>query len=308
MRVVSLLPSATELVYALGIEPVAVSHECDYPPEAAEKPAVNAARVDPSASSAEIDRQVLEAEREGGGVYELKLDVLQAADPDLVVTQGLCDVCAVDEVLVHDAVEELGLDCEVLTTDPHSVGDVLEDVRRVGEATGREDRAAALVADLQSRVDAVRETAARAEERPRTLVLDWLDPLMTAGHWVPEMVEWAGGEPLLPGEASTPREWETVRDTDPDVLVAAPCGFDLEQTAENLGDLVDREGFADLPAVRDGHAYAMDGHQYMNRPGVRIVDSLEYLAALIHPDLFETPPASAARPLPALRRLSEGTP
>ncbi|WP_254536897.1 ABC transporter substrate-binding protein [Halomarina litorea] len=308
MRVVSLLPSATELVYALGVEPVAVSHECDYPPEAAEKPAVNAARVDASASSAEIDRQVLAAEREGGGVYELRLDVLAAADPDLVVTQGLCDVCAVDEVLVEEAVDELGLDCEILTTDPHSLADVLDDVRRIGAATGREDCADQLIADLRGRVEAVRETAARADERPRTLVLDWLDPVMTAGHWVPEMIEWAGGECVLPADASTPREWETVREVDPEVLVAAPCGFDLDQTAENLADLTDREGFADLTAVREGRAYAMDGHQYVNRPGVRLVDSLEYLAALLHPDLFETLPASAARPLDALRTVSDGTP
>ena len=308
MRVVSLLPSATEIVYALGIEPVAVSHECDYPPEAAEKPAVNAARVDPSASSEEIDRQVLDAERDGGGVYELKLDALAAADPDLIVTQGLCDVCAVDEVLVEDAVANLELDCEILTTDPHSIEDVLEDIRRVGTATNREERAERLVADLRSRVDAVREAAARAEDRPRTLVLDWLDPVMTAGHWVPEMVELAGGECGLPAETSTPRDWEAIREYDPEVLVAAPCGFDLEQTAENLADLTDRAGFEDLTAVREGRAYAMDGHQYMNRPGVRIVDSLEYLAALLHPDRFETPPSSAARPLDALRPVSEGTP
>lgn len=297
MRIVSLLPSATEIVYALGLEPVAVSHECDYPPAAAEKPAVNETRIDPEATSAEIDRQVLEAEREGAGVYRIDLDALAAADPDLIVTQGLCDVCAVDRVLVEDAVEELGLDCEVLTTDPHSLGDVLDDVERVGAATGRADRAARLVDDLTARVDAVRETAAGADARPRTLVVDWLDPLMTAGHWVPELVEIAGGEPVLPAETSTPREWETVRAADPEVLVAAPCGFDLDQTAENLGDLTDRPGYGDLTAVREGRAYAVDGHQYLNRPGVRLVDSLEFLAGLIHPDRFEAPPASAARPL-----------
>jgi iron complex transport system substrate-binding protein len=307
MRVVSLLPSATEIVYALGVEPVAVSHECDYPPEAAEKPAANAARVDATASSAEIDRQVLEAER-GGGVYELDLDVVEAADPDLIVTQGLCDVCAVDEVLVEEAVDRLGLDCEILTTDPHSLEDVLDDVRRVGAATGREARADRLVADLRDRIEAVRETAARAEARPRTVVLDWLDPVMTAGHWVPELVELAGGECGFAAETSTPREWGEIRQYDPDVLVASPCGFDLDQTAENRSDLVDRPGYGELTAVREGRVYAIDGHRFMNRPGVRIVDSLEHLAALLHPDLFEAPPADAARPLDELRPVSGGVP
>jgi len=301
MRIASLLPSATEIVYALGLEPVAVSHECDYPPAAAEKPAVNETRIDPGATSAEIDRQVLEAEREGAGVYRIDLDALAAADPDLIVTQGLCDVCAVDRILVEDAVEKLGLDCEVLTTDPHSLGDVLDDVERIGAATGRADRAARLVDDLTARIDAVRETAAGADARPRTLVVDWLDPLMNAGHWVPELVEIAGGEPVLPAEASTPRQWETVRAADPEVLVAAPCGFDLDQTAENLGDLTDRPGYGDLAAVRGDRAYAVDGHQYLNRPGVRLVDSLEFLAGVVHPGRFEAPPASAVRPLADLR-------
>jgi len=301
MRIVSLLPSATEIVYALGLEPVAVSHECDYPPAAAEKPAVNDARIDPEASSGEIDRQVIEAEREGGGVYEIDLASLAAADPDLIVTQGLCDVCAVDQVLVEECVAELDLDCEILTTDPHSVEDVLGDVERIGAATGRGERADRLVADLEARVETVRRTVAGADERPRTAVLDWLDPVMTAGHWIPGMIETAGGDPVLGAPASTPREWDAIRDCDPEVLVAAPCGFDLGQTAANVADLTDRPGYDDLTAVREGRAYAMDGHQYVNRPGPRLIDTLEFLAGLLHPDSFEAPPTSAARPLAELR-------
>ncbi|MFC6836884.1 cobalamin-binding protein [Halomarina ordinaria] len=297
MRIVSLLPSATEIVYALGLEPVAVSHECDYPPEASEKPAVNATRIDPTASSADIDAQVLDAEREGEGVYDIDLDVLAAADPDLIVTQGLCDVCAVDEVVVEEAVEELDLDCRILTTDPHSLADVFDDIRRVGRATGREGHADQLVSELRAGVDAVRDVTAGVEERPEVAVLDWLDPVMTAGHWVPELVEYAGGDPLFAGDASVPREWAAIREADPDVLVAAPCGFDLDQTAANLGGLTDRPGWDDLTAVREGRAYALDGHHYLNRPGPRLVDTLEYLAALIHPDLFEAPPGDVARPL-----------
>ena len=295
MRVVSLLPSATEILYALGVEPVATSHECDYPSAARELPAVNRSRIDASASSAEIDSQVLQAEREGG-VYEIDLDALREADPDLIVTQGLCDVCAVDQVVVEDAVDRLGLETEILTTDPHSLADVFDDVGRIGAAVGEDERAAELVGELRERVEAIREAAAGAD-RPRVAVLDWMDPVMTAGHWVPELVEIAGGEYGFDADASVPREWEAVREYDPDVLVVSPCGFDLEQTADNAADLTDRPGWAELSAVENDRVYALDGHQFVNRPGPRLVDTLEHLAGLLHPERFERPPRDAARPL-----------
>ncbi len=296
MRVVSLLPSATEIVYALGIEPVGVSHECDDPPEAAEKPAVNRSRVDAEASSAEIDRQVLEAD-EGEGVYDIDLDTLSRLDPDLVISQGICDVCAVDSVLVREAIDQLDLDCGVLTTDPHSLGNVFSDIRRIGDATETEKRAEELVAGLEARVRTI-ETA-DTDEHPRVAVLDWTNPVMVAGHWIPEMVEMAGGSYGLadPSDASRPYEWTDIREYDPEVLVVAPCGFDLNQTMENLDDLTDRESWDDLTAVREGRAYVLDGHQYVNRPGPRLVDSLEYLTGLIHPEQFDTPPTDVARSL-----------
>lgn len=305
MRVVSLLPSATEIVYALGLEPVGTSHECDYPPRARDVPAVNRSNVDPNATSAQINEQVARAERHGG-VYEIRLDTLAGLDPDLIVTQGVCDVCAVDAVLVRDAVDEIGLDCEVLTTDPHSIGDVLDDIRRIGRATGREDRAREVIDGLQSRIEGVRERlqdhrgrTAGAHDRPRVAVLDWMDPVMVAGHWVPELVEWAGGAYGLEehGARSRPREWDEIRSYDPAVLVAAPCGFGLDRTLENRGELTDRPGWTDLTAVREGRAYAMDGHNYLNRPGPRLVDTLEYLAGLCHPELFDEPPDDAVQPL-----------
>jgi iron complex transport system substrate-binding protein len=300
MRVVSLLPSATEIVYALGVEPVGVSHECDHPPDAADLPSVVETHVDPEATSAEINEQVARAER-AGGVYELDMGMLAALDPDVVVSQGICDVCAVDRVLVREAVEELGLDCEVVTTDPHAVGDVFDDIERIGAALDREARAADLVADLRERVARVRATTddIPAAERPRVAVLDWLDPVMVAGHWVPELVEWAGGTyGMAEHEAeSRPREFAAVREYDPEVLVAAPCGFELDQTFDNLDDLTAREGFAELTAVREDRAFAMDGHHYVNRPGPRLVETLEFLARVIHPDRSEEPPADAVRPL-----------
>ena len=291
MHIVTLLPSATEIVYALGAEPVAVSHECDFPPEAAEKPAVNRSRVDPEASSAEINEQVLDAER-SEGVYEIDLDALEETDPDLIVTQGICDVCAVDTVLVEDAVAELELDAEILTTDPHSLGDVFADIQSIGAAIGEERRAGELLTELRKRVRAVEsriEAIASAEKRPRIAVLDWLDPVMVAGHWVPELVETAGGayDLAAPGERSKAREWAAVREYDPEVLVAAPCGFDLERIGENFSDLTDRPGWEEVSAVREGRTVAIDGSAYLNRPGPRIVDSLELLARVIHPEAFD---------------------
>jgi iron complex transport system substrate-binding protein len=262
---------------------------------------VNRSRVDADASAAEIDRQVLAAEREGG-VYEIDLDTLRTLDPDLVVTQGVCEVCAVDGVLVEEAVAETGVDAEVLTTDPHTFADVLDDIERVGRALDREDRARDLVARLRERARRVEERAASAVEtrgRPEVAVLDWTAPPMVAGHWVPGLVERAGGAYGLAdaGAASGPVEWATVREYDPDVLVVAPCGFDLDQTARNLDDLRDRPGWTDLRAVREGQVYALDGHDHVNRPGPRLVETLEHLAGLVHPTAFETPPPEVCRPV-----------
>lgn len=300
MDVVSLLPSATEIVYRLGIEPCGVSHECDYPPAARSKPAVNRSRIDDSGTSAEINQQVLQAER-NGGVYVIDLSLIDSLDPDLIITQGICDVCAVDHVLVTDAVEYLGLNCDVLTTDPHSLGDVLDDIRHIGTKTGTERRAEKLIEELRARIDAVR-TCAEPLATPTVAVLDWMDPLMTAGHWVSEMIEIAGGQPAFDTTASVPREWEEILAVDPELLVVAPCGFDLDQTRSNIDDLTDREGWNELTAVRSDRTYILDGHRFMNRPGPRIVDSLEHLAGLIHSETFESPPDTAARSINGLRR------
>jgi iron complex transport system substrate-binding protein len=308
MRVVTLLPSATEIVYALGVEPVGVSHECDYPPPAAEKPSVNRSRVDPAASSAEINEQVADAEA-GDGVYAVDRDALAAVDPDLIVTQGVCDVCAVDHVLVEEAVADLGLDAEVLTMDVHSLADLFESIEEIGAAVDEREAAAELVESLRKRVRAVEETAAEATadeaaERPRVAVLDWLDPVMVAGHWVPKMVQKADGTYDMEeaGAHSRPREWEEVVEYDPEVLVVAPCGFDLDQTRENLADVTERPGWDDLTAVREGRVHLVDGHHYVNRSGPRLVDTLEFLAALIHPDRFERPPTDAVQSLATARR------
>ncbi|MFB6308151.1 MAG: ABC transporter substrate-binding protein [Haloarculaceae archaeon] len=298
MRVVSLLPSATEIVCALGVEPVGVSHECDHPPAVESLPAVNRSRIDADADSGRINEQVAAAQ-EAGGVYEIDRELLADLAPDLIVTQGVCDVCAVDHVAVERAVADLGLDSEVLTLDVHSLADLYESVLAVGRALDRESRAGTLVADMQRRVQRVRHRAATTGEGPRVAVLDWTDPVMVAGHWVPEMVELAGGEYGLEraGGESRPREWAEVRAYDPELLAVAPCGFDIEQTRANLTDLTERPGWRDLTAVRNGRAYIVDGHHYVNRSGPRLVDTLEYLAALIGPDRFDEPPEGVVQPI-----------
>jgi iron complex transport system substrate-binding protein len=307
MNVVSLLPSATEILYALDVEPVGVSHECDYPPEAAELPAVNYANVDPDADSSVINEQVAEAESSGEGVYGIRVDVLDDLDPDVIVTQGICDVCAVDSVLVEDAVSRIDADPEVVTTDPHHLSDVIGDVERVGAAIGHEDEAAAVAADLRDRVEAVRERVAThldetGEERPRVAVFDWLDPVMVAGHWMPDVVDAAGGayEMVESGASARPREFSEIVGYDPEVAVAAPCGFGLDQTTRDLDALTERDGWHDVSAVESGRTWALDGNHYANRPGPRIVDTVEHLAAMLWPDAFDAPPREAARPLAEL--------
>ncbi|QSG06796.1 cobalamin-binding protein [Halapricum desulfuricans] len=297
MRVVSLLPAATEICFALGIEPVGVSSECDYPPAARSIPAVERARIDETADSAAISEQVAAAE-EDGGLYEIDAELLADLEPDLVITQGVCDVCAVDRVAVAAVIDDLGLETEILTTDPHSLSDLYEETRRIGRATDREGAAIDLVSAWRNRIATLREQTS-ALETPSVAVLDWMEPVMVAGHWVPDLVEAAGGTyPLAAvGERSRPREWSEIRGTNPDVLVAAPCGYQLEQTLQARRELADRPGWDELTAVRERRVYALDGRDFVNRPGPRLIDTAEHLAGLLHPDAFPQPPGDVARRL-----------
>ncbi|MFB6078193.1 MAG: ABC transporter substrate-binding protein [Halarchaeum sp.] len=292
--VVTLLPSATEIAYALGVEPAAVSHECDYPPAAAERPRASRCLLDPDGSSADIDDDVC-----AGDVYEIDTDVLDAVDPDVVITQGVCDVCAVDRALVEDALDDCACDPDVLTTDPRSLDDVLDDVARIGDALGREREAESLVADLTERIARVEErafAAVAADGRPRTLAFDWMDPLMVAGHWVPEMVALAGGEYGIadPGAYSAPEDFADVAAFDPERVVVSPCGFDVAHARRELDVLRERDGWDDLSAVRDGEIYLLDG-DVLNCPSPRLVDALETLAWLCHPDYFDGPTQAVER-------------
>lgn len=305
MRIVSLLPSATEIVAALGLtdQLAGISHACDFPPEILRKPVLTRACLEAkSLGSPEIDALIAQRVREGRSVYELDGARLQAADPDLILTQELCDVCAVGYRDVTLAVRELPRRPDVLSLDPCFLSDVLRDIQRVAVAAGVPERTKPLVSGLRRRIETVALRAKEAERRPRVACLEWLDPLYTAGHWVPELVELSGGCDVLAakGEPSRKVFWEQVAGAQPEVLVLMPCGFDIPRTLKELHLVTARPGFGDLPAVKAGRAYVVNGHAYYNRFGPRLVDGLEFLAHLIHPDLFPTtPPGDAVARLQA---------
>lgn len=284
-RIVTLLPGATELVYALGIEPVGVSHSCDYPPHVSDLPSITTTSIDSDASAAEIDQQVQDA---SGAVYDVDRSTLQSLDPDLIVTQATCEVCAVDASEVFTAVEALDLETEVVTLDPHSLADVFEALRRLGEVTGRDAVAEAIVTRLRGRIDRIRDRVPPRSDH-RVTVLDWTVPPMVAGHWVHEMIDWAGGTygPTVPGNPSIPTEWAEIRSFDPEILIVSPCGFELDRAVTAVGDLATRTGWENVTAVRENRVYAVDGSGYVNRPGPRLVDAFEALASCIHPDVHD---------------------
>lgn len=289
MNVVSTSPSGTEILYALGVEPVAVSHRCDHPPAVREKPRIDAS-VLTGGDSADRHRQVREAAA-GDGVYDVDAETLRAVEPDLIVTQSVCGVCAVDESLVDAVLADLDVDPAVLGLDASTLEDCFECVRAVGEATDTEERAGSLVGELRDRLAAVEDTVA-GRPRPRVAVVEWMDPIHLAANWVPELVEVAGGEYGLvePGEGSAETAWRRVVEYDPEVLVVAPCGVTAEATRTRIDELAGRDGWGDLSAVREGRVYAMDGSAYLNRWTPRLVDAAERLAAVLHPE--------AAGPLP----------
>jgi iron complex transport system substrate-binding protein len=291
MRIVSFLPSATEILFGLGLgdQVLAVSHECDWPPEARSKPvAVRAAFRSADLSAAEIDRIVSGRMAQGLPIYEIDQQVLQQASPDLIVTQELCDVCAIGLRDVMKAIYGLPSKPSVLSLDPRNLTDVLDTILQVGEATGTRQRAQSWREALSRRVEAVRSQAQQASAAPRVVCLEWLDPPMASGHWVPEMVRTAGGHEALgrEGEPSVKVPWERVLEAHPDVLLLMPCGYDVPATARQVELLRRLPGWSDIPAVRSGRVYACNGNAIFSRSGPRLVDGVELLAQILHPDLF----------------------
>ena len=286
MRICTLLPSATEIAYALGLgdSVVGVSHECDFPPAAREKPVLVRGCIDSDAStSGEIDHAVRQRLSQGHGLYSLDLPLLQRLDPDLIITQGLCDVCAVARNEVTAAAATLKPPARVLSLSPGSLGEVLQDITRVAKATGTSLRAKDLVRGLEERVARVAARPRQASPKPRVACLEWLEPLYAAGHWVPEMVELAGGTDVLgvehaPSARVSP---EALAEAAPEVIVLMPCGFDRDRTLKEWEPLKHRPMWQGIPAMTSGNVFAVDGSSFFNRPGPRLIDGLETLAEII---------------------------
>lgn len=294
MRILSLLPSATEIVYALGLEDdlVGVTHECDWPPAARAKRSVSFSALPAAAEPAEVDRLVSASINGGEPIYRLDNDAVRELRPDLVLTQDLCAVCAVPSGHVNDALELLGCRAEVLSMDPSSLGEVLDCVLLVGTVTGTESAAMALVDGLRERLRAVSDGVAE-RERPRTFALEWSDPPFNGGHWVPEMIELAGGEPVLAsrGTPSVRVSWDQIVSASPQVVVFMPCGYDLDGAVVEAGPLLDR------PEISDAAFFAVDASSYFSRPGPRLVEGVEILASALHPETAPERPAGTVRRL-----------
>jgi iron complex transport system substrate-binding protein len=294
MRIVSLLPSTTEIVCALGLDDalVGITHECDYPASVVDKPRLTASRISQETmSSKEIDHAVRSQLDGHGSIYDLDEISLRALNPDLILTQELCDVCAVSYPTVARAARMFETDVRVVSLEPNTIGDIFENIRLVGELTGRKSEAARLIDDLTRRLDHIKELTARIDHRPRTLMLEWLEPAFAPGHWVPEQVAIAGGDSGFgqSGRPSTTTTAEEISAYSPEVVVLIPCGYYKEDILRQLPNANLPAGWEDLPAVRNGEVWATDATSYFSRPGPRVVDGVEILARILHPEIFGAP-------------------
>lgn len=301
-RIASLLASATEIVAVLGLEDrlVAISHECDFPPHVLDRPRLSRPRFDPAGlTSGEIDRAVREAMLEYGSVYMIDAEALAAVRPDLILTQAVCEVCAVPTPGVREAVRERGIAAEVLSLDAHTLEDIFVSIIRVGEAAGVTERARVVVEGYRARLAEV-ERAVAGAERPRVLAIEWLEPPFAPGHWTPEMVERAGGINLVgsAGERSMEVSWDDLAGLDPDVLVVMPCGYGLDASRAEAFRYADKLHAVAGRAIESGRAFVVDGSSYFNRSGPRVVAGVEILAGLLHPGRVPSPSPEAAEPWP----------
>ena len=303
-RIVSLLPSATEIVCALGLEDalVAVTHECDYPASVAGKPRLTASKIShESMSSLEIDHAVRSQLDGHGSIYELDEERLLALGPDLIITQELCDVCAVSYKTVEQAARMFETDVRVVSLEPNTIEDIFANIRTVGELTGREATADAVVTALRARMERIEGALANTNSRPRTLMLEWLEPAFAPGHWVPEQVRIAGGDHAFgrAGQPSVTTTAEEIRAYAPEVIVMIPCGYYKEDILRQLPSARLPEGWSDLPAVKTGDVWAVDATSYFSRPGPRVVDGAEILARILHPEVFGDPAEEDAVRVPS---------
>jgi len=292
MRIVTLLASATEIVSALGFQDslVARSHECDFPADVGVLPFCTEPKIDVSGSSYDIDQRVKAVVRDGLSVYRVDSDALKSYEPDVIVTQSQCEVCAVSEKDVLEATcDWLENRPRIVTLKPDALADIWTDIARVADALDAPDRGQALIRRLKARMDSVEEEARTQLVRPTVACIEWIDPLMAGGNWMPELVAMAGGDNLFgeAGKHSPWMEWDDLKNADPDVIVILPCGFDIARARKDMPALTRQPGWNQLNAVQNGRVCVADGNQYFNRPGPRIADSLEILAEMVHPEHFD---------------------
>lgn len=290
LRIVSLIPSATEIVDALGLAGSLVgrSHECDYPPAVKALPICTAPKFDPTGDSATVHQRVTDLLASALSVYRVDLETLEALQPTHILTQAQCEVCAVSLAEVEAAAAQLtGSRPQIISLEPNCLADVWADIERVGLALGVE-QTAAVAAGLRARAQACADRAAACGSRPTVACIEWIEPLMAAGNWVPELVDLAGGTSLLgtPGQHSAWLSWDELAAANPDIIVVMPCGYDLAVTRREAQTLACHPAWPKLKAVRQGQVYTVDGNQYFNRPGPRLVESLEILAEIFHPEEF----------------------
>jgi iron complex transport system substrate-binding protein len=290
-RIISLLPAATEIVCALGLEQnlVGRSHECDFPESVKNLPICSEANFADDLSSLEIDIKVKEILTEALSIYTVKREVIKELAPDVIITQAQCEVCAVSLKDVEEALDNyLDKESRIVSLQPNKLDDIFEDIKTVAQALDVTDAGNVLVEDLQERVDIIRHKLKYVESRPTVACIEWLEPLMVSGNWIPEVISTAGGSSILAeaGKHSPFVKWEDIKQANPDVIVVMPCGFSIERTMREMNILLDLPGFAELSAVKNNRLYITDGNQYFNRPGPRIVDSIEIIAEIVHPKLF----------------------
>ena len=293
-RIVSLLPSATEIVCALGLEDalVGVTHECDFPPSVKDKPRLTRSRIShETMTSAEIDHAVRTQLDGHGSIYDLDKELLSELRPDLVITQELCEVCAVSYKTVREAARVLDAEARVVSLEPNTIRGIFDTIQTIGELTGREDAAATLIGELSVRLDALAVLLTEVERRPRTLMLEWLEPPFAPGHWVPEQVAFAGGDATFgrAGEKSLTTTAEEIARYAPEAIVLIPCGYYKEDILRALPQSRLPSGWRELPAVKAGEVWAVDATSYFSRPGPRVVEGAEILARILHPDIFGQP-------------------
>jgi iron complex transport system substrate-binding protein len=291
MRIVSLLPSATEIVCALGFEHALVgrSHECDFPPAVSHLPSLTTPKFNPEGSSAEVNQRVLTILRDALAVYRVDADRLRELQPDVIVTQSQCDVCAVSMRDVEDAVAQwVGIRPTIVSLAPYALADIFADIERVATALAVTDRGSEVTRRLRSRMDAIATEARALASVPRIAIIEWIDPLMAAGNWMPELVAMAAGDNLFgrAGEHSPWMQFDELAAADPEVILLSPCGFNIDRTLNELPAMTGNPEWPRLQAVRQRKVFVADGNQYFNRPGPRIAESLEILAEILHPERF----------------------